>query len=540
MRHQRTLVAALVLGLSLLTSPPVRAQDQCVELPTGTATINGSVKTQESDTAVIATVTARADIDGFIATYSGVASPFDGTFSIQVGAPATYVVSAAPLDFVHAPELYDGVLTTAAATTFSVTQGQVVNNVDFTVVIGATLSGTVTEQGSGDPLENVTVLATNLGDLPATGFAQTDASGDYTMGGLAAGQYQIMFFPDVTSVDYLVEFYNDSPSAPGNPVNVTVAGVTGIDAALAIGGRIEGTVSGPGGVVANAGVAAIPENGYAFAADTTNASGDYSLLVPAGSHKVIFGVAAAGLVGEFYNDKPDQASADTVSASSGATTANIDATLAASGQITGHVSDASSGDPIEGTTVTAYNASTDVPVAFATTNAAGNYAINSNLSTGSYKVGFDGPDQAIGGSPGYIPRFYSNKGSLGTATSVAVTAPNATANIDQELVPCGEATGSTTTTTTTGEGTTTTTVGGGAGACGDPVALTAGGESVGTGNAVSATDALFILRVSVSLDTCLPCVCDVNNASGITATDALVVLNASVGLPVPLDCPACS
>jgi hypothetical protein len=248
-------------------------------------------------------------------------------------------------------------------------------------------------------------------------------------------------------------------------------------------------------------------------------------------------------VSEFYNNKTDQASADDVSVSSGGTTSNIDASLAASGQITGHVSDASSGDPIEGAIATAYSAATGTFVAIGITNAQGNYAIIGNLPSGSYKVGFTGPAPEIGGSPGYVPRFYSNKGSLGAATTVAVTAPNATANIDQELVPCTDATGSTTT-TTTGETTTTsgetTTTLGGTSECGDPVALTAGSVSAGTGNAVSASDALFILRAAVGLDSCQLCVCDVNDSSSISATDALAVLNAAVGLPVSLDCPACS
>src|SRR5262245_1994722 len=140
MRHHRTVVAAVVLGLSLLWSPLARAQGQCVHLPTQTATIKGTVTAQEAPgTPVFATVAATADIDGVVVTYSNVAG-LDGAFSIQVGAPATYVVTAAPIDFLHAPEFYDGVVTTAAAETFSVTPGQEVNDVDFTVVLGTSLS----------------------------------------------------------------------------------------------------------------------------------------------------------------------------------------------------------------------------------------------------------------------------------------------------------------------------------------------------------------------------------------------------------------
>ena len=63
----------------------------------------------------------------------------------------------------------------------------------------------------------------------------------------------------------------------------------------------------------------------------------------------------------------------------------------------------------------------------------------------------------------------------------------------------------------------------------DPVALTAGLASADVGNAVTASDALFVLRSGVGLETCALCVCDVNDSGNIAATDALSVLRAAVG-----------
>ena len=53
----------------------------------------------------------------------------------------------------------------------------------------------------------------------------------------------------------------------------------------------------------------------------------------------------------------------------------------------------------------------------------------------------------------------------------------------------------------------------------------------------TASDALFTLRVSVDLDTCELCLCDLTGDGIVTCSDALTILNAAVKLPVALDCP---
>jgi hypothetical protein len=185
--------------------------------------------------------------------------------------------------------------------------------------------------------------------------------------------------------------------------------------------------------------------------------------------------------------------------------------------------------------VTAYD-SNDIPVTTALTSPGGVYALDTNLVTGSYRVGFDSPARALDDDVGYLTRFYSDKNTLAAATAVAVTAPNTTQDIDQALVRCGSGNPSTTT-TTAGGGTTTTTLGGES-ECGDPAAPFVAGA--GSANAVTASDALFILRASVSLEICPLCVCDVNNSGSVSATDALTALQFAVGLPVTIDCPVCS
>ncbi|MFT5041756.1 MAG: hypothetical protein ACI8TX_002733, partial [Hyphomicrobiaceae bacterium] len=52
-----------------------------------------------------------------------------------------------------------------------------------------------------------------------------------------------------------------------------------------------------------------------------------------------------------------------------------------------------------------------------------------------------------------------------------------------------------------------------------------------------ASDALFVLKAAVSLETCVLTVCDVNGDGRISAGDALAALKAAVGFDVSLECP---
>ena len=560
MRHSYTI--AIIL-LATLSAAPSDAQDQCLPPgPEGHATISGTVTAADGGSAVLSSLIALGEGPGFAALFGTGFTNLDGTYSIQVSAPATYVVAALPIDQVHAPEFWDGKLTRADAAKIDVSDGETVDNVDFTVLTGGTMSGTVTAAEGGAALDGVRVLATIIGDLPTAGATLTDGDGNYTLTGLAASDYQVMFVPDDTPDNYLTEVYNNKHSLPGDPVTVTLPGVSNIDAALEQGGRIEGQVTGPNHqAVEGLGVDALSSGGYAFGQATTDDSGNYSIVVPTGTYNVLV-TANTGLSSELYNNKFDLASADDVSVTAPNTTSGIDVQLDQSGKITGHVTDSVTGDPISGAVVSATEDG-GIPGASGTvafTDGQGAYELNTNLHTGEYKIGFFAQD--------YVAAYYSDKTSPLDADPVSVTAPGSTPNIDQALTACDQVTtttlggttttlGGTTTTslpptttvttgsTTTVTGVTTTTLSGG-GVCGDPVALTAGleAETLSTDDGVlprsiTASDALLTLKTAVGSAECELCVCDVNDSGAITASDALIVLQSAVGQSVELVCPAC-
>ena len=60
-----------------------------------------------------------------------------------------------------------------------------------------------------------------------------------------------------------------------------------------------------------------------------------------------------------------------------------------------------------------------------------------------------------------------------------------------------------------------------------------------TGDRPVASDALFVLRVAVSIESRNVCVCDADGSGEVVATDALAVFKHAVGQDVVLDCPSC-
>ena len=128
---------------------------------------------------------------------------------------------------------------------------------DFALRPGGSISGRITgvlSPGSATPVANATVFAyALLGDQLGNGRATTtDATGHYTLAGLAGGLYYVQIYPPTTD-GLLGQFYGGSPCGQGcgfrlpmNGVPVAVATgtpTTGQDVQLARGGSIAGIVT---------------------------------------------------------------------------------------------------------------------------------------------------------------------------------------------------------------------------------------------------------------------------------------------------------
>ncbi len=161
----------------------------------------------------------------------------------------------------------------------------------------------------------------------------TAANGEYTISGLASGEYIVGFgAPFRSELNYVTQFYNGkSAYAEAQPVTVTAGGtVSGIDAKLAEGGRIAGRVTdaSTGAAIERAIVCAFGSNPESGGCAFTNVNGEYTITgLVGGEYKVGFADPPQYAV-QYYNGRSALSEADAVSVLEGSTVSGIDAALA--------------------------------------------------------------------------------------------------------------------------------------------------------------------------------------------------------------------
>lgn len=237
------------------------------------------------------------------------------------------------------------------------------------------------------------------------------------------------------------------------------ASVLGIaPAAHAADGLLTGTVTGSGSALADVDVTVYQYNDtdsyweeieYA----TTDAEGAYSVVLPEGEYRVGFVDYYADHIGEFYLDAADVDDADTF-AVPGAGSKVVDADLAPGAHVTGTVTGPGSTN-LQGIAVTAYQAIEEDgevwydEVGSDYTAANGTYDIG-GLRTGNYKLEFSDPPYNFDRETTYATEWFDDVTTAAAAADVAVTAPEATPDIDAELTLDAEMSGTLTDATGTG------------------------------------------------------------------------------------------
>ncbi len=188
-------------------------------------------------------------------------SASDGSYSLQHLEPSVeYVVEFYDCGY---PKTYltqfDGDASTPqTATVLTPTLAQPITGIDAHLTVGAKISGSVTDS-HGNPIttSDICVSASRIygsGSPDAHpyddyGYATTEGSGSYVIGGLSAGDYDVHFedcdYFDSTRND-VAQYYKDQSSYnSATPVEATLGEEqTGIDAALAPGASISGHVYG--------------------------------------------------------------------------------------------------------------------------------------------------------------------------------------------------------------------------------------------------------------------------------------------------------
>ena len=244
-------------------------------------------------------------------------------------------------------QFYDGVERWSEADPIPVVAGQTVADIDAELVLGGTISGTVGLAGGG-PLREVWVCAEAvLGGRYACG--ETDSAGEYELVGLSSGEYVVEFWPAWSPrPDLALQFYDGAESrADADPVALLSGEeVTEIDAALTLGGRIEGTVraAASGAPLPWRLACAIDSLGELIGCAETNSVGRYSIQgLASDDYRVGFSLDFAEWYGEepspeeddgylpqFYDGSPTLAGSASLALLAPAVLTGIDASLISS------------------------------------------------------------------------------------------------------------------------------------------------------------------------------------------------------------------
>lgn len=253
-------------------------------------------------------------------------------------------------------EWYDDKPDRESSDPVTVSAGQETAGIGASLVVGGTITGTVT---GDEPAPGVCVAGYD-GTFTPVDSTFTDEDGRYTLGGLPAGEIRVLFAGDCpveviviarpgyrtaeasgsTSVigrrgprhGYLPEWFHDKPDFGTADLVPVALGVTvpGIDATIVAAGGITGTVTNESGnVLEGMCVDAFLDGGFA-GSGLTAGDGVFSVdRLATGDYKLHFSDCAGAIYkAEWYNDKVSLATADAVGVLQGESTTSIDAVLA--------------------------------------------------------------------------------------------------------------------------------------------------------------------------------------------------------------------
>jgi hypothetical protein len=309
------------------------------------------------------------------------------------------------------------------------------------------IAGTVTDAGTGLPIAGLTVSGYNTAGTLVTS-STTDALGGYFLyTGIAPGTY---FLRTGNNLGYVNELYDNIPCntctvTTGTPVVVDGSILTGIDFALATGGRVSGQVTDAvtGAGLSGVTVAIYNPAGTLLTNTTTDATGSYTIIgLPTGSYRARTS-NAIGYADEVFNDFPcapcNLVTGTPINVTAPLTTTGVSFALGRGGRISGTVKDANTAAPLSGVLLQIYTAANAL-VAGATTDAAGAFTTSVALPGGTYFA-------RTGSAGGYLNELYSERPCppvtcvATEGTPITVTPGVTTTGIHFTLTPGGRFSG---------------------------------------------------------------------------------------------------
>lgn len=352
-----------------------------------------------------------------------------GNFTISgLGAGQYTLQFSPPLDATaYLPQWWQNQSEQQNAQTITVGAAQTLTGYNAVLQLGASISGSVIGADTSAALPGSSVQA--LSSDGPSGFATVGADGSYKINQLVPGTYTVQFNP-AQNTNYLTQYWNNQPTeAKAVPVTVAAGGALGgIDATLAVGGTVSGsvtTIEAPGVGLAGAAAYAVDSGNNYVLGSTTDADGNYSIVgLAPGAYRIQFqppyGDSHAS---QFWKHATtfDKGTPITVGANTAAT--GINATLTQGSTISGTVTDASTSLPID-TPAVEVETPSGTYVAEGFGDSSGNYTVN-NLPVGTFVVKFEGTLDVA-----YTPSWWKNATKISAATRIKVTAGSAITGID--------------------------------------------------------------------------------------------------------------
>lgn len=296
------------------------------------------------------------------------------------------------------------------------------------------ISGTIRDSATNVPIAGAwsVVLSANLANTGTTeAVVVANGSGQYSVPNLTTGNHYVGWVDP--SGNHATRFAPSSPDVPSaTPVNVNAGATATSNGSLpaqtptGTGSTLQGTVTEEGTGLPLPGVHVVALNDADFRmarGAVTNASGMWSMSLAVGSYKLAF-IDSTGLhLMEWHNNLP---STGLGSATSVSPPQVVNAALTpGTGRMTGTVTDAPSGTPLNGAWVLAIGPSGIEGGSVAATN--GSYTV-SNLPPGTYRATFVDPTGAR------RQEFWDNSLSFEGSTPFAIAA-NQTVTRNAGLAP---------------------------------------------------------------------------------------------------------
>ncbi|HSG42540.1 MAG TPA: carboxypeptidase-like regulatory domain-containing protein, partial [Anaerolineales bacterium] len=357
----------------------------------------------------------------------------DGSYFIR-GVPAgTYIVDSGWWGN-WVPEIYSEQVDYGLADPVVVVADENTPDINFTLERGSSISGTVTEQGTGAPIEGMVVDVCDYETGWDTCFhGWTEADGTYFISGIPTGTYRM--FSGWDDSNWMVEYYNEQAAWElATPVDVEAnTELSGINFTLEMGGSISGVVTEQDtgapieGVVVDICDYETGFDGPCYGG-FTEADGSYFIAgIQPGTYRVFSGWDHTNWVVEYYNEQADWELAELVEIEANTDLYEIDFTLELGGSISGTVTEQGAGAPIEGKMVEAcdYVAGWDGPCFRDWTRADGSYFIP-GVPAGIYRV-----SSSWEGT--WMVEYYNEQADWELADPVEVTVNRDTPNINFSL-----------------------------------------------------------------------------------------------------------